>query len=168
MDINRLTKTRDDLCGIQQYYSQSVGPGKYTTTYLVPDARTVNPLAAEQLLMFPREGYGLNNAKVDADSMLRNESSFKSKPPNRASSRVIILLFQKDGSARRRAVSPFSPIPEATAGDRFQETRRGAAPCAAPQFSGVRPRKGDDEQRAVALANDAPTYSVARMFASRK
>jgi hypothetical protein len=49
MDINRLTKTRDDLCGIQQYYSQSVGPGKYTTTYLVPDARRVNPLAAEQL-----------------------------------------------------------------------------------------------------------------------
>jgi hypothetical protein len=78
MDINRLTKTRDDLCGIQQYYSQSVGPGKYTTTYLVPDARRVNPLAAEQLLIYPRDGYGLNNAQVDADSMLRNEVSFKS------------------------------------------------------------------------------------------
>jgi hypothetical protein len=78
MDINRLTKTRDDLCGIQQYYTQSIGPGKYTTTYLVPDARRVNPLAAEQLLMYPRDGYGMNNAKVDADSMMRNESSFKS------------------------------------------------------------------------------------------
>ena len=78
MDINRLTKTRDDLCGIQQYYTQSLGPGKYTVTNLVPDARQVNPLAAEQQLMYPREGYGLNNAKVDADSMLRNESSFKS------------------------------------------------------------------------------------------
>jgi hypothetical protein len=45
MDINRLTKTRDDLCGIQQYYTQSLGPGKYTVTNLVPDAREVNPLA---------------------------------------------------------------------------------------------------------------------------
>ena len=78
MDINRLTKTRDDLCGIQQYYSQSLGPGKYTTQNLVPDARQVNPLAAEQQLMYPREGYGLNNAKIDSDSMLRNESAFKS------------------------------------------------------------------------------------------
>ena len=78
MDINRLTKTRDDLCGIQQYYTQSVGPGKYQTTYLVPDARRVNPLAAEQLLMYPRDGFGLNNAKIDSDSMLRNETSFKS------------------------------------------------------------------------------------------
>ena len=78
MDINRLTKTRDDLCGIQQYYSQSLGPGKYTTMNLVPDARQVNPLASEQQLMYPREGYGINNAKIDSDSMLRNESSFKS------------------------------------------------------------------------------------------
>lgn len=78
MDINRLTNTRDDLCGIQQYYTQSLGPGKYTTMNLVPDARQVNPLASEQQLMYPREGYGLNNSKVDADSMLRNEASFKS------------------------------------------------------------------------------------------
>jgi hypothetical protein len=78
MDINRLTKTRDDLCGIQQYYTQSLGPGKYTTLNLVPDARRVNPLAAEQQLLYPREGYGFNNAQVDSDSMLRNESSFKS------------------------------------------------------------------------------------------
>jgi hypothetical protein len=78
MVINRLTKTRDDLCGIQQYYTQSLGPGKYTTTNLVPDARKVNPLAAEQQLMYPREGFGFNLASVDSDSMLRNESSFKS------------------------------------------------------------------------------------------
>jgi hypothetical protein len=78
MELNRLTKTRDDLCGIQQYYTQSLGPGKYTTTNLVPDAKQVNPLASEQQLLYPREGYGLNNASVDADSMLRNESSFKS------------------------------------------------------------------------------------------
>lgn len=78
MDVNRLTKTRDDLCGIQQYYTQSIGPGKYTMQNLVPDARQVNPLASEQQMMYPREGYGLNNASVDSDSMLRNEASFKS------------------------------------------------------------------------------------------
>ena len=78
MDLNRLTKTRDDLCGIQQYYTQSLGPGKYTTRNLVPDAREVNPLAVEQQLLYPREGYGLNNSRVNDDSMLRNEISFKS------------------------------------------------------------------------------------------
>ena len=30
--VNRLTHTRDDACGIKSYYSQSVGPGKYLTT----------------------------------------------------------------------------------------------------------------------------------------
>ena len=78
MELNRLTKTRDDLCGIQQYYTQSLGPGKYTTMNLVPDAKQVNPLASEQQLMYPREGYGLNNASIDSDSMMRNEASFKS------------------------------------------------------------------------------------------
>ena len=78
MDINRLTKTRDDLCGIQQYYTQSLGPGKYTTMNLVPDSRRVNPLASEQQLMYPREGYGLNNAQVDSDSMLRRDTTLLS------------------------------------------------------------------------------------------
>ena len=76
MEINRLTHSRDDLCGIQSYYSQSVGPGRYTTTNLNPKATGVNPVAADQLLMYPREGFGFNNAAIDADSALRNQMGF--------------------------------------------------------------------------------------------
>ena len=79
MEINRLTNVRDDLCAVQQYYKQSVGPGSYATTYLVPDARQVNPLAVESFMMYPREGYGLNNHNINADSILRNQPGFLSK-----------------------------------------------------------------------------------------
>lgn len=77
MEINRLTHSRDDLCGINQYYTQSLGPGAYTTRNLVPDANAVNPLAVEQVLIYPREGFGLNNRSIDADSILRNQPEFK-------------------------------------------------------------------------------------------
>jgi hypothetical protein len=77
MDINRLTHTRDDACGIASYYSQSVGPGRYAVTNLVPDARYVNPLAAQNLVTYPREGFGANNAAIDAESQLKNQPEFK-------------------------------------------------------------------------------------------
>jgi len=79
MQVNRLTNVRDDLCAIKQYTQQSVGPGKYATTYLVPDAKTVNPLAVESLIIYPREGYGFNNNNIEADSVLRNQPGFLSK-----------------------------------------------------------------------------------------
>ena len=73
MEINRLTHTRDDSCGIDQYFVQSKGPGSYATTNLVPPATDVNPLAVQSLMLFPREGYGTNNKKIDSDSVLRNQ-----------------------------------------------------------------------------------------------
>jgi len=77
MDINRLTHTRDDASGIASYYSQSVGPGQYATTNLVPDARKVNPLSIQNLNIYPREGFGANNAQIDAESVLKNQQEFK-------------------------------------------------------------------------------------------
>ena len=82
MEINRLTHTKDDTCGIEQYFTQSVGPGNYTTTNLVPDARSVNPLASQSLMLFPREGYGFNNNFIDSDSVLRNQPEFKNNKCN--------------------------------------------------------------------------------------
>lgn len=82
MQINRLTRTRDDLCGIQSFYAQSVGPGRYSTTNLVPKASTVNPIAVDNYLIYPREGYGYNNAAIDADSFMRNQPEFKSNRCN--------------------------------------------------------------------------------------
>lgn len=78
MQVNRLTHTKDDACGIEQYFKQSVGPGRYATTNLVPSAKEVNPMATQEFMMYPREGFGLNNASIDADSVLRNQPEFKS------------------------------------------------------------------------------------------
>ena len=77
MQINRLTHSRDDLCGIEQYYKQSIGPGNYMVTNLVPDAKKVNPMSVDQLLIYPREGYGFNNSSIDIDSILRNQPEYK-------------------------------------------------------------------------------------------
>ncbi len=77
MELNRLTHTRDDACGISSYYSQSVGPGRYNTTNLVPDAKKVNPLSIENVVVYPREGFGANNAQIDAESVLKNQAEFK-------------------------------------------------------------------------------------------
>jgi hypothetical protein len=82
MEINRLTHPRDDTCGIEQYFKQSVGPGRYTTTNLVPDARKVNPLAVKDMLIYPREGYGSNNANIDAESVLKNQPEFNNQRCN--------------------------------------------------------------------------------------
>ena len=81
-EINRSTHTKDDNCGISQYYQQSIQNGKYYTTNLVPDAREVNPLAVNNLVVYPREGFGFNNHAIDADSVLRNQPEFKNNRCN--------------------------------------------------------------------------------------
>ena len=77
MNINRMTHTRDDACGIASYYNQSVTPGRYALTNLVPDARLVNPLSVQNLIIYPREGFGANNAQIDSESVLKNQPEFK-------------------------------------------------------------------------------------------
>ncbi len=91
--INRSTHTKDDNCGIQQYYGQSLAAGRYYTTNLVPDAREVNPLAIDNLIVYPREGFGLNNKSIDADSVLRNQPEFKNNRCNiRAQARPFLTV----------------------------------------------------------------------------
>ena len=51
-NLNRLTHTRDDTCGLESFYAQSVGPGNYQTTNLVPRASGVNPLSVGQLNIY--------------------------------------------------------------------------------------------------------------------
>ena len=82
LQLNRLTHTKDDSCGIEQYYKQSVGPGMYTTTNLVPDAREVNPMAAKELLVYAREGFGANNRQIDSESVLKNQPEFNNQRCN--------------------------------------------------------------------------------------
>jgi hypothetical protein len=80
--INRSTHTKDDNCGIEQYFKQSLAAGAYYTTNLVPNAREVNPLAVDNLIVYPREGFGFNNKEIDADSVLRNQPEFKNNRCN--------------------------------------------------------------------------------------
>jgi hypothetical protein len=80
--VNRSTHTKDDNCGIEQYYKQSLAAGAYYTTNLVPSAREVNPLAVDNLTVYPREGFGYNNRNIDADSVLRNQPEFKNNRCN--------------------------------------------------------------------------------------
>jgi hypothetical protein len=93
MQVNRLTHTKDDSCGIEQYYKQSVGPGRYTTTNLVPDARTVNPMVSGELLMYAREGFGSNNRQIDSESVLKNQPEFNNQRCNvRAQARPFLSV----------------------------------------------------------------------------
>ncbi len=80
--VNRSTHTKDDNCGIEQYYKQSLAAGAYYTTNLVPNAREVNPLAIDNVIVYPREGFGYNNKAIDADSVLRNQPEFKNNRCN--------------------------------------------------------------------------------------
>ena len=82
MQINRLSKTKDDVCGIEQYYKQSVSAGAYYTTNLVPDAREVNPMAVQELVMYAREGFGANNKQIDSESVLKNQPEFNNNRCN--------------------------------------------------------------------------------------
>ena len=93
MLLNRLTHTKDDACGIRQYYTQSVGPGAYTTRNLVPDARQVNPIAAQELLIYAREGFGSNNHDIDSESVLKNQPEFNNNRCNvRAQARPFLSV----------------------------------------------------------------------------
>jgi hypothetical protein len=93
MDINRLTHARDDLQGIQSFYAQSVSPGRYLTTNLAPKASGVNSAAIDQQMVYPREGYGLNNRAIDVDSILRLQSDFKNNRCNiRAQARPFLTV----------------------------------------------------------------------------
>ena len=77
LSINRMTRTKDDLCGIESYYAQSTNAGRYYTTNLVPNSADVNPMAVQNLLIYPREGFGVNNKQIDSESVLKNQAEFK-------------------------------------------------------------------------------------------
>lgn len=60
---------------------------------LVPDATKVNPLAVDQLQIYPREGYGYNNKSIDIDSIIRNQPEFKNNRCNiRAQARPFLSV----------------------------------------------------------------------------
>ena len=72
--LNQFTRVHDDRCGVDSFYRQSVGPGFWATTNLVPSASVVVPQALDNPTIIAKEGYGLLPKNIDSDSILRNHA----------------------------------------------------------------------------------------------
>ena len=70
--VNQFTRVHDDRCGIDSSYRQSVGPGFWALTNLIPDPSTTVPQALDNPTVIAKEGYGLLAKNIDTDSILRN------------------------------------------------------------------------------------------------
>jgi hypothetical protein len=69
--VNSFTRLRDDGCEVLQQYQDSVGPGNYNVTNLVPAQKKALETELPNPTMLGREGYGYNNKEIDMDSKLR-------------------------------------------------------------------------------------------------
>jgi hypothetical protein len=113
MNINRFTHARDDLQSIQSFYAQSASPGRYLTTNLIPQASGVNGVAIDQQMVYPREGYGLNNRVIDVDSILRQQADYKNNRCNiRAQSRPFLTVPYMAGGMGNTDVESTLLMPE--------------------------------------------------------
>ena len=72
--INEFSRKNYDSCEILQNTSDSEGPGTYMVNNLVPKQAEAAKIEYVNPTLLGREGFGLNNAKVDEDSNLRNEA----------------------------------------------------------------------------------------------
>ena len=72
--VNQFTRVHDDRCGIDSSYRQSVGPGFWALTNLVPDPSRTVPQALDNPTVIAKEGYGLLAKNIDTDSILRNHA----------------------------------------------------------------------------------------------
>ena len=73
--INEFTRTNYDPCEIIQNSKDSSGPGSYQTYNLVPAQASASKIEYVNPTLLGREGFGLNNIEIDADSKLRNETT---------------------------------------------------------------------------------------------
>ena len=87
--VNGFTRERDDVCSYNHQYRESVGPGRYAVTNLVPDRATVIPQALSNPTVTAAEGFGFDMKEIDNDSVLRNNPTLegRSRCPLRVQSR---------------------------------------------------------------------------------
>ncbi len=87
--INGFTREHDDVCSYNHDYRESVGPGKYAVTNLIPDRDSVIPQALSNPTIIAAEGFGVDMQSIDSDSILRNEPILegRSRCPLRVQSR---------------------------------------------------------------------------------
>jgi len=73
--INEFSRKNYDSCEILQNTRDSAGPGSYMVYNLVPKQEEAAKVEYVNPTLLGREGFGLNNAEIDDDSRLRNEST---------------------------------------------------------------------------------------------
>lgn len=73
--INEFSRKNYDSCEILQDTRDSAGPGSYMVYNLVPKQQEAAKVEYVNPTLLGREGFGLNNAEIDDDSRLRNEST---------------------------------------------------------------------------------------------
>ena len=85
--IQQITRVRDDPCDVTVQNKESVGPGSYQLSNMVPKPAQVAQLAYTQPVIPIREGYGWSRNSIDVDSTMRNHAVQTNSPhcPIRAS-----------------------------------------------------------------------------------
>jgi hypothetical protein len=71
--VNEFTRARDDTCEVAQNIRTSAGPGRYNVTNLTPAQSAAARVEYVNPTILGREGFGYNNASIDADSRLRTD-----------------------------------------------------------------------------------------------
>ena len=92
--VNAFTREHDDACSYNHEYRESVGPGRYASTNLVPDRASTVPQALANPTIIASEGFGFDQQEIDNDSMLRNNPTLegRSRCPLRVQSRPFVTV----------------------------------------------------------------------------
>jgi hypothetical protein len=87
--VNAFTRENDDVCSYNHEYRESVGPGRYAVTNLIPERSTVVPQALSNPTVIAAEGFGFDQKEIDTDSVMRNNPTLegRSRCPLRVQSR---------------------------------------------------------------------------------
>lgn len=86
--IQQFTRIRDDPCDQSVQNKESVAPGSYQMTNLVPASSDAFNIAYQQPAMLAAAGYGWSAAQINADSVLRNHAVQTNSPHAPIRSRV--------------------------------------------------------------------------------
>lgn len=79
--VQQFTRIRDDPCDQSVQARQSVGPGAFQLTNLVPTISSATTAAYQQPAFPMSPGYGMAPAVIDSDSVLRNNPIQATSPP---------------------------------------------------------------------------------------
>jgi hypothetical protein len=78
--INQFTRVRDDPCDQTVQNRESVAPGSYQLTNLVPSNASALRTATQQVAVPAAAGYGWSASHIDVDSVLRNHAVQTNSP----------------------------------------------------------------------------------------